>query len=315
MRIDGCSALVTGAASGLGLATARALHEAGAHVVLFDLSSSAGAERAAELNALARSEADSTSGAEAPNELAAGRRAAPREPAAAIFLAGDVTVEADVQAAVDAATALAPLRIVVNCAGIAPAARTVGRQGPMPLADFERVLRINLLGTFNVVRLAAAAMQATDPVGAVPLGANPSGSATPGAATPAGTVPPAGRIGGTPERGVIVNTASVAAFDGQIGQAAYAASKGGVAAMTLPLAREFARSLIRVMTIAPGLFDTPLLQGLPAEARASLGEQVPHPARLGDPAEYAALVRHIVENSMLNGETIRLDGAIRMAPQ
>ncbi|WP_104163442.1 SDR family NAD(P)-dependent oxidoreductase [Cryobacterium sp. N22] len=266
MRIDGCSALVTGAASGLGLATARALHEAGAHVVLFDLPSSAGQERAAELN------------------TARGR---------AIFRAGDVTSEAEVQAAVEAAGALAPLRIVVNCAGIAPAARTVGRQGPMPVADFERVLRINLLGTFNVVRLAAAAMQATEPVG--------TGGAT--------------ASGGTPERGVIVNTASVAAFDGQIGQAAYAASKGGVAAMTLPLAREFARSLIRVVTIAPGLFDTPLLQGLPAEARASLGAQVPHPARLGDPAEYAALVRHIVENPMLNGETIRLDGGIRMAPQ
>jgi len=266
MHINGCSALVTGAASGLGQATARLLHEAGAHVVLFDLPSSAGAERAAELNA------------------AQGR---------AVFRAGDVTSEADVRAAVEAAGALAPLRIVVNCAGIAPAARTVGRQGPMALADFERVLRINLLGTFNVVRLAAAAMQATEPLGAGGVAAS----------------------GGTPERGVIVNTASVAAFDGQIGQAAYAASKGGVAAMTLPLAREFARSLIRVVTIAPGLFDTPLLQGLPAEARASLGAQVPHPARLGDPAEYAALVRHIVENPMLNGETIRLDGGIRMAPQ
>jgi NAD(P)-dependent dehydrogenase (short-subunit alcohol dehydrogenase family) len=261
MRIDGCSALVTGAASGLGLATARALHAAGAQVVLFDLPGSAGPERAAELNT-------------------------------AIFRSGDVTIEADVQAAVDAAAALAPLRIVVNCAGIAPAARAVGRQGPLPLADFERVLRVNLLGTFNVVRLAAAAMQATEPLGA--------GNGT---------------TAGTPERGVIVNTASVAAFDGQIGQAAYAASKGGVAAMTLPLAREFARSLIRVVTIAPGLFDTPLLQGLPEEARASLGAQVPHPARLGDPAEYAALVRHIVENPMLNGETIRLDGGIRMAPQ
>ena len=265
MRIDGCSALVTGAASGLGLATARALNTAGARVVLFDLPGSAGAERAAELDA-------------------------------AIFRSGDVTVEADVQAAAAAAAALAPLRIVVNCAGIAPAARAVGRQGPLALADFDRVLRINLLGTFNVVRLAAAAMQATEPLGAVD-------------GTGAGTA------AGTPERGVIVNTASVAAFDGQIGQAAYAASKGGVAAMTLPLAREFARSLIRVVTIAPGLFDTPLLQGLPAEARASLGAQVPHPARLGDPAEYAALVRHIVENPMLNGETIRLDGGIRMAPQ
>ena len=292
MRIDGCSAIVTGAASGLGLATARALHEAGAHVVLFDLPGSAGAERAAELTEQARSAAVSGPAAAAEGSSATGRRTPPRHPAAAIFLPGDVTDDTDVQAAVDAATSMAPLRIVVNCAGIAPAARTVGRAGPQPLADFERVLRVNLLGTYNVVRLAAAAMQATDPVG------------------PAGPVP-----SGTPERGVIVNTASVAAFDGQIGQAAYAASKGGVAAMTLPLAREFARALIRVVTIAPGLFDTPLLQGLPADARASLGAQVPHPARLGNPAEYAALVRHIVENPMLNGETIRLDGAIRMAPQ
>jgi NAD(P)-dependent dehydrogenase (short-subunit alcohol dehydrogenase family) len=242
MRLSGCSALVTGAASGLGLATARALHEAGAAVVLFDLPGSAGAERAAELGA----------------------------PTEAIFRPGDVTDDAAVRAAIETAVSLAPLRVVVNCAGIAPAARTVGRNGPQPLADFERVLRVNLLGTFNVVRLAAAVMQNTDPVG------------------------------DSAERGVIVNTASVAAFDGQIGQAAYAASKGGVAAMTLPLAREFARHLIRVVTIAPGLFDTPLLQALPAG--------------LGDPAEYAALVRHIVANPMLNGETIRLDGGIRMGP-
>jgi NAD(P)-dependent dehydrogenase (short-subunit alcohol dehydrogenase family) len=266
MRIDGCSALVTGAASGLGLAAARALHEAGAHVVLFDLPGSAGADRAAELGA-------------GPADVVGGAERLP-----GIFHAGDVTREADVRSAIEEAAAHAPLRIVVNCAGIAPAARAVGKEGPQPLADFERVLRVNLLGTFNVVRLAAATMQHTDPVGA------------------------------SPERGVIVNTASVAAFDGQIGQAAYAASKGGVAAMTLPLAREFARALIRVVTIAPGLFDTPLLQALPAEARASLGAQVPHPARLGDPAEYAALVRHIVENPMLNGETIRLDGGIRMGP-
>ena len=293
MRIDGCSALVTGAASGLGLATARALVEAGAHVVLFDLAGSAGEERAAELNAWARSAAHSAHDSAPVTAAHSPAGMGDHADGTAIFHPGDVTSEADVTAAVAAAGTHGPLRIVVNCAGIAPAARAVGRQGPMPLADFERVLRVNLLGTFNVVRLAAAAMQAIEPVGA-------------GAA---------GTADATPERGVIVNTASVAAFDGQIGQAAYAASKGGVAAMTLPLAREFARSFIRVMTIAPGLFDTPLLQGLPAEARASLGAQVPHPARLGNPAEYAALVRHIVQNPMLNGETIRLDGGIRMAPQ
>ena len=263
MQIDGCSALVTGAASGLGLATATALHAAGSRVVLLDLPGAPGESIVEALGDRAR------------------------------FVAGDVTSAADVQEAVDAATGFAPLRIVVNCAGIAPGARTVGRDGPIPLEDFERVIRINLVGTFNVIRLAAAAMQATEPLGAT------------------GAIGAAGALG-TAERGVIVNTASVAAFDGQIGQAAYSASKGGVAAMTLPLAREFARSLIRVMTIAPGTFDTPMLQGLPQDVRDSLGAQVPHPSRLGDPAEYAALVRHIVENPMLNGETIRLDGAIRM---
>jgi NAD(P)-dependent dehydrogenase (short-subunit alcohol dehydrogenase family) len=255
MLIHGCSALVTGAASGLGLATATALHDAGAAVVLLDLPGAPGDEIVAAL----------------------GSRA--------VFVAGDVTSAGDVHNAVEAATGLGPLRIVVNCAGIAPGARTVGRDGPQPLGDFERVIRINLVGTYNVIRLAAAAMQATEPVGP------------------------------TPERGVIVNTASVAAFEGQIGQAAYAASKGGIAAMTLPLAREFAKALIRVMTIAPGTFDTPMLHALPQEVRDSLGAQVPHPSRLGDPAEFAALVRHIVENPMLNGETIRLDGAIRMQPK
>ncbi|TFB52307.1 SDR family NAD(P)-dependent oxidoreductase [Cryobacterium tagatosivorans] len=259
MQIDGCSALVTGGASGLGLATATALHAAGATVVLLDLPGSPGDRIAASWGARAH------------------------------FAPGDVTSPSDVQAAVDAATALAPLRIVVNCAGIAPGARTVGRGGPLPLEDFERAIRINLVGTFNVIRLAAAAMAQTEPLGGPGQGAS--------------------------ERGVIVNTASVAAFDGQIGQAAYAASKGGVAAMTLPLAREFAQSFIRVMTIAPGIFDTPMMQGMRQEVRDSLGAQVPHPSRLGDPSEYAALVRHIVENPMLNGETIRLDGAIRMQPR
>jgi NAD(P)-dependent dehydrogenase (short-subunit alcohol dehydrogenase family) len=270
MRIDGCSALVTGAASGLGLATATALYAAGAAVVLLDLPGAPGDRIAAVLGDRAR------------------------------FVAGDVTSAGDVHTAVDAAAALAPLRIVVNCAGVAPGARTVGPDGPLPLEDFERAIRINLVGTFNVIRLAAAAMQATEPVG----GAAGSGGSAGGGFAP-----------GTAERGVIVNTASVAAFDGQIGQAAYAASKGGVAAMTLPLAREFARSLIRVVAIAPGIFDTPMLQGLPQTVRESLGAQVPHPARLGDPAEFAALVRHIVENPMLNGDTIRLDGAIRMPPR
>ena len=275
MRIDGCSALVTGAASGLGLVTAGSLAAAGAAVVLLDLPGSPGEQAAAALGGRAR------------------------------FVAGDVTREGDVQAAVDVATALGPLLIVVNCAGIAPGQRTVGRDGPLPLDDFDRVIRINLVGTFNVIRLAALAIQATEPVGGADAG--------PGAAEAAGSAP--GGPAGIPERGVIINTASVAAFDGQIGQAAYAASKGGVAAMTLPLAREFARSLIRVVAIAPGIFDTPLLQGLPESVRESLAASVPHPARLGDPADFAALVRHIVENPMLNGDTIRLDGAIRMPPR
>jgi NAD(P)-dependent dehydrogenase (short-subunit alcohol dehydrogenase family) len=246
MQINGCSALVTGGASGLGLATARELRAAGAEVIILDLPGSGG-------------------------EAVAGMT----------FVAADVTDEAQVQAAVDAAGA--PLRIVVNCAGIGTPGKTLGRDGPLPLDTFERVLRVNLLGTFNVIRLAARAIAATEPVDG--------------------------------ERGVIVSTASVAAFDGQIGQAAYSASKGGVVGMTLPIARELAAHLIRVMTIAPGTFDTPMLAGLPEAARESLGSQVPHPSRLGKPSEYAALVRHIVENPMLNGETIRLDGAIRMAPR
>ena len=253
MQLDGCSALVTGGASGLGNATAHALTDAGAHVVILDLPRSEGEKAAVALGPTAR------------------------------FVPADVTDEEQVQAAIDTACGLGPLRVVVNCAGIATAEKVIGRDGLIPLEHFERVIRVNLVGTFNVVRLAAAAIAQTEPVGE--------------------------------ERGVIVNTASVAAFDGQIGQTAYSASKGGVAAMTLPLAREFARSLIRVMTIAPGIFETPMMAGLPQAAQDSLAAQVPHPSRLGKPAEYAALVRAIVENPMLNGETIRLDGAIRMQPK
>ncbi|PJJ55419.1 SDR family NAD(P)-dependent oxidoreductase [Compostimonas suwonensis] len=252
MELSGSSALITGGASGLGLATARELTEAGSRVVILDLPGSPGEERAAELGG--------------------------------VFVPGDVTSEADAQAAVDAATALAPLRVVVACAGVATPGKLLGRGGVLGLDEFERVVRVNLVGTLNVVRLAAAAMVERTPV---------EGE----------------------ERGVIVTTASVAAFDGQIGQVAYSASKGGVAAMTLPLARELAAHLIRVVTIAPGIFETPMMAGLPQAAQDSLAAQVPHPSRLGRPAEFAALVRHIVDNPMLNGETIRLDGAIRMQPR
>ena len=256
MKIAGSVALVTGGASGLGLATIRKLHDAGASVVILDLPTSNGTAIAKEL----------------------GARAA--------FAAGDVTSPDDVTAALDAAAALAggPPRIVVNCAGIGNAARTAGKDGPFPLDAFTRVIQVNLIGTFNVIRLAAFRMsQAAEEEDG--------------------------------ERGVIVNTASVAAFDGQIGQAAYSASKGGIVGMTLPVARDLARLKIRVVTIAPGLFETPLLGNLSEEQIKSLGDQVPHPSRLGQPAEYAALAAHIVENPMLNGETIRLDGAIRMAPR
>jgi NAD(P)-dependent dehydrogenase (short-subunit alcohol dehydrogenase family) len=251
--IDGTVALVTGGASGLGLATVRELHGRGATVVLLDLPSSRGEDVATEL----------------------GDRA--------VFAPGDVTSEDDVAAAVATATGLGDLRVTVNCAGIGTAVRTVGKTGPHPLAEFTKVVQVNLIGTFNVIRLAAAAMSATEPVGE--------------------------------ERGVVVNTASVAAFDGQIGQAAYSASKGGIVGMTLPIARDLARQLVRVVTIAPGLFRTPLFELLPEDALTALGNQVPHPARLGEPPEFAALVAHIVTNPMLNGETIRLDGAIRMAPK
>jgi NAD(P)-dependent dehydrogenase (short-subunit alcohol dehydrogenase family) len=216
---------------------------------------------------------------------AAGEAVAAELGPAARFVRTDVGDEASVQAAVDVAVGeLGGLHGAVNCAGLGIAERVAGRGGPHSLELFERVIRVNLTGTFNVIRLAAAAMQGNEP--------GPGG-----------------------ERGVIVNTASVAAYDGQIGQAAYAASKGGVVGMTLPIARELARFGIRVMSIAPGIFDTPMLAGLPEAARESLGQQVPFPPRLGRPPEYAALVRHIIENQMLNGEVIRLDGAIRMAPR
>ncbi len=254
MKITGNIALVTGGASGLGLATVRKLHAAGASAVILDLPRSNGVAVAKDL----------------------GARVA--------FAPGDVTSPDDVEAALDAAGALGGVpRIVVNCAGIGNAFRTASKDGPFPLDAFTRVVQVNLIGTFNVIRLAAYRMSQADEQDG--------------------------------ERGVIVNTASIAAFDGQIGQAAYSASKGGIVGMTLPVARDLARLKIRVMTIAPGLFDTPLLAGLPDEALKALGEQVPHPARLGEPAEYAALAAHIVENPMLNGETIRLDGAIRMAPR
>ncbi|MFJ8861802.1 SDR family NAD(P)-dependent oxidoreductase [Streptomyces sp. NPDC102451] len=251
MQTTGISAVVTGGASGLGLATAKRLVDGGAEVVLLDLPTSDGEAVAREIGAA--------------------------------FCPGDVTDETDAAAAVTTAARLAPLRVAVNCAGIAPAARTVGRQGPFDLGLFERVVRINLVGTFNVLRLAAAEMAGNDEIDG--------------------------------ERGVIVNTASVAAFDGQIGQAAYSASKAGVAGMTLPVARDLAGLKIRVMAIAPGTFRTPMIAGLPQETQDSLGAQVPHPSRLGEPDEYAALAEHIVHNSMLNGEVIRLDGAIRMAPK
>ncbi len=249
MDIVGASALITGGASGLGLATARRMAEAGAHVVIVDLPSSPGAERAADIGGT--------------------------------FVPADVTDPEQVALAIAAADEHGPLRVVVNCAGIAPPAKVLDRDGiPTPLSHFEKVVRINLVGTYNVAAQAAAVMARNDAAG-----------------------------------GVIVNTASVAAFDGQIGQPGYSASKGGVHAMTLPIARELARYGIRVVTIAPGIMETPMLAGLPQAAQDSLGQQVPYPARLGSPDEYARLVLAIVDNDYLNGETIRLDGAIRMAPR
>ncbi|TAJ48448.1 MAG: SDR family NAD(P)-dependent oxidoreductase [Herbiconiux sp.] len=255
MDIAGGVALVTGAASGLGLATTRRLVAEGAAVVMVDLPSSAGADAALEF----------------------GDRA--------VFVGADVTSESDIQAAVDTAVSLGELDIVVNCAGIVTGARVVGRTGPFPLELFRRTVEINLVGTFNVIRLAAAAM-----------------IATPGDLD-------------AEERGVIISTASVAAFDGQIGQAAYSASKAGVAGITLPIARDLAQHRIRVMTIAPGLFHTPMFESLPPESIESLAASTPHPKRLGKPEEFADLVAAIVQNPMLNGETIRLDGAVRLEPR
>jgi NAD(P)-dependent dehydrogenase (short-subunit alcohol dehydrogenase family) len=246
-------ALVTGGASGLGLATARELRDHGAKVIILDLPSSTGQVLAKELGENV------------------------------VFAAADVRSESEVAAALSEAAHLGPLRIVVNCAGIGNGIKTVGKHGPFPLVDFAKVVNINLIGTFNVIRLAAERISSNQPVGE--------------------------------ERGVIINTASVAAFDGQIGQTAYSASKGGIVGMTLPIARDLASLQIRVVTIAPGLFHTPAFATLSGEAIAALGAQVPHPPRLGEPREFAALARHVVENPMLNGETIRLDGAIRMAPR
>jgi 3-hydroxyacyl-CoA dehydrogenase / 3-hydroxy-2-methylbutyryl-CoA dehydrogenase len=255
MRIEGASALVAGGASGLGEATVRRLHERGAAVVIADLNTEKGEALASELGDRAR------------------------------FVEADVTGEEAVSAAVNAAAdADGGLRISVCCAGIGWAQRVSGKQGPHDLKVFENVIRINLVGTFNVLRLAAAAMSGNDP-----------------------------DEGG--ERGVCINTSSTAAFDGQIGQVAYSASKGGIVGLTLPAARDLAGRGVRVMTIAPGTFDTPLLAALPQEAREQLAAQIPFPPRLGDPEEFAALAAHIVENPMLNGETIRLDGALRMPPR
>ena len=255
MKIDGKVALVTGGASGLGLATVEELHGGGASVVIVDLPSSDGKAVAERLGDKAR------------------------------FAPADVTAESDVTSAVETAvTDFGGLHILVNCAGVGFPGRVLTRDGdPNDLERFEFVVRVNLIGSFNVLRIAAAQMAKQEPDGE--------------------------------ERGVIVNTASIAAFDGQIGQAAYSASKGGIVGMTLPVARDLASKQIRCVAIAPGTFDTPMLAGLPEEARAKLAEGIPHPHRLGSPPEFAALVRHIVENPMLNGEVIRLDGALRMPPK
>ena len=255
MLLKGRTILVTGGASGLGGATVDMIVAAGGRSVIIDLKDDVGSAKAAQHGSNVR------------------------------FVKGDVTREDHVQAAIDSATKeFGQVDGLVNAAGIPAAERVLGKEAVQPLDHFTRVIQVNLVGTFNAIRLAAAAMASNAP-------------------------------GEGGERGVIVNTASVAAFDGQIGQAAYSASKGGIVALTLPIAREFARIGVRVMTIAPGTFDTPLLAALPEAARQSLAQQVPFPPRLGRPEEYAALVRHIFENEMLNGEVIRLDGAIRMAPK
>ena len=253
MRLDGQAAIVTGGASGLGAATARRLAGGGCRVALLDINQSAAEAQARNIGG--------------------------------IGIACDVADAASAEAAVaKARDAHGPARLLVNCAGIGTAGRIVGRDGPIELAAFERVIRINLIGSFNLLRLAAADMTALDPLE-------------------------------EGERGVIINTASIAAYEGQVGQAAYAASKAGVVGMTLPAAREFARFGVRVMTIAPGLFHTPMVEALPPDVQRSLGEGIPFPQRLGTPDEYAALVEHIVANRFLNGETIRLDGALRMPPR
>ena len=253
MNPSGQVAIVTGGGSGLGEATARALSQKGAKVAIFDVGIDRAQKVAAELGGIAvKCDVSSAESAEA--------------------------------AFAEAADKLGAARILINCAGIATATKTTGKDGAHPLDIYRKVIEVNLIGTFNMIRLFAVRAEVLDPLD-----------------------------GG--ERGVIVNTASVAAYDGQIGQAAYSSSKGGVVGMTLPVARDLARSGIRVMTIAPGIFRTPMLAGLPEDAQKSLGQQVPFPSRLGDPAEYGALACHIVENQMLNGEVIRLDGAIRMAPK
>ena len=255
MELRSVRAVITGGASGLGRATAELLAAAGARVAILDRPASPGADVAKTLGD------------------------------AAVFAPGDVTSESEVAQALEAAhRALGAINVLVNCAGIGPAAKTLGKSGPAKLDDFTRVIQINLIGTFNCIRLTAAYMAKNTP--------SPEG-----------------------ERGVIINTASVAAFDGQIGQAAYSASKGGIVGMTLPVARDLAEHGIRVCTIAPGIFETPMLATLPEPVRASLAKQVPFPPRLGQPGEYAALASHIITNGMLNGETIRLDGAIRMQPR